>query len=632
MEEQYNEFVNSIEKIINEYGASLESYENMVNTLNNIKNKLHDDTLCLGAVGSFSSGKSTFLNSMIQKNLLPTDAIQGTTVSTTILKKSETNDLVINYCNGERLSYKNDISELSLKYGMKKASLIKKLIAWLKRLFTKGKSSDSLEPQMKELFLKLISNEDFAKDIRQVILNIKNDNIPYNIALVDTPGTESLNARHNEVTRDAIENICDAIVIIIPYDEPVSEDLINYINNNIRRYLDNCIFVVTKIELLEDVDELPRLMKVIKKRLENGLGISNPDVMAMPTLLYLKSVDPDTQINLLDDIEESSKTQLIDMYKQSYDNIYSILNNNRQKFIRNKLRYVCEQLSSQLSDSLKEKVVEHEQINDALIKQKIISLDDYRNSMMAVIEKEDKNIITCVGTVKVNVHSEYNKFAVFVTEKINNSCNQDMESIASSVNSIMTDTALDETKVFLEQQVEKFVDIEMKICERILKVFADTYKICGDLNIQSAYNKTFDFSYWNIYMFNAQNSFIDMKNSIVNHINSQNTGIFNKVKALFSKNIQKEKDYDIANLMTYLNQEESNTILAIDEWYNDISTQIRTHLVEYLDGLINSNHDLINQYSEFISSYIKENQESKEVTEDNINKVNYYIKFLKEDC
>jgi hypothetical protein len=308
------------------------------------------------------------------------------------------------------------------------------------------------------------------------------------------------------------------------------------------------------------------------------------------------------------------------------------LNNNRQKFIRNKLRYVCEQLSSQLSDSLKEKVVEHEQINDALIKQKIISLDDYRNSMMAVIEKEDKNIITCVGTVKVNVHSEYNKFAVFVTEKINNSCNQDMESIASSVNSIMTDTALDETKVFLEQQVEKFVDIEMKICERILKVFADTYKICGDLNIQSAYNKTFDFSYWNIYMFNAQNSFIDMKNSIVNHINSQNTGIFNKVKALFSKNIQKEKDYDIANLMTYLNQEESNTILAIDEWYNDISTQIRTHLVEYLDGLINSNHDLINQYSEFISSYIKENQESKEVTEDNINKVNYYIKFLKEDC
>ena len=70
--------------------------------------------------------------------------------------------------------------------------------------------------------------------------------------MVDTPGTESLNARHNQVTENAIENICDAIVVIIPYDKPVSEDLLNYVKLHLNKQKQECIFVVTKVELLDE--------------------------------------------------------------------------------------------------------------------------------------------------------------------------------------------------------------------------------------------------------------------------------------------------------------------------------------------------------------------------------------------
>lgn len=53
------------------------------------------------------------------------------------------------------------------------------------------------------------------------------------------------------------------------------------------------IFAVTKVELLGDKDELPMLMKNIKKRLEKGIDIEVKNVIPMPTFVYLKEVDND---------------------------------------------------------------------------------------------------------------------------------------------------------------------------------------------------------------------------------------------------------------------------------------------------------------------------------------------------
>ena len=96
----YQEFVKYICDIVSEYKKGSENkYVEIEKDIHTLLEKINDEDLYLGVVGSFSSGKSTFINSMIHKNLLPTDAVQGTTVAASILKKSNKNDLEITYKN-----------------------------------------------------------------------------------------------------------------------------------------------------------------------------------------------------------------------------------------------------------------------------------------------------------------------------------------------------------------------------------------------------------------------------------------------------------------------------------------------------------------------------------------------------
>ena len=258
------EYIEYIKQVVTVYEKENENkYIGIHKDLDIVENRINDQNLYLGVVGSFSSGKSTFINSVIQKNLLPTDAIQGTTVAASILKKASYDDLEIQYMDGSVKRFSESSVELSEKYGVdyklrnntnRKNLLFRRFINWIRKLIGIGISTDKEEEAVSnsriELFKKVIVTEELATDIKRVTLYYQNENIPYRIALVDTPGTESLNKRHNDVTKSAIDEICDAIVVIIPYDEPVSEELISYVNNNLEKSKSECIFVVTKIELL----------------------------------------------------------------------------------------------------------------------------------------------------------------------------------------------------------------------------------------------------------------------------------------------------------------------------------------------------------------------------------------------
>ena len=165
--------------------------------------------------------------------------MQGTTVAASVLKRADFDDLEIAYLDGTTKRFSECTTELLSRYQIEsnvpntitieRTSLWERFIYWLKKLLgitIEDKPIISRSDERINLFKKIISTEDMAKDVQYVTLYYQNDNIPYRIAMVDTPGTESLNARHNQVTENAIENICDAIVVIIPYDKPVSEDLL----------------------------------------------------------------------------------------------------------------------------------------------------------------------------------------------------------------------------------------------------------------------------------------------------------------------------------------------------------------------------------------------------------------------
>lgn len=97
----YAEYLEYIKTVLQQYEDWPEQERKLLEKdVASIEKKLTDPNLYLGIIGSFSSGKSTFINAILGRNILPTDAIQGTTVTASILKHSEKEDLEISYADG----------------------------------------------------------------------------------------------------------------------------------------------------------------------------------------------------------------------------------------------------------------------------------------------------------------------------------------------------------------------------------------------------------------------------------------------------------------------------------------------------------------------------------------------------
>lgn len=630
MNKEYTNFMDSLEEIIREYEDRDEHLQIARQLLTQVKNRVCDETMYLGVIGAFSSGKSTFINSMIQKNLLPTDAVQGTTVSATILKKSDVNDLEVFYADGTVKKYSSDMVYFSQKYSLlatpPKKSFWNRLICWLKKLF-RLKVENDLE-QIRELFLKLISEEDNAKDVEKVILHINNENIRFDIGLVDTPGTESLNERHYKVTKNAIDNICDALVVIIPYDKPVSEELIRYINANVKEYIDNCIFVVTKVELLDELDELPRLLKVIKKRLSNGLEIDNPIVIPMPTLLYLKSVDLNTDIKLLDNLSDESKDFLLEIYEKGLQEIYGILVDNRERYIKNKLIVTCEQISASLIKFLKSRVDCLEKHEKELLKDLVIDLQEFSDNVTSIIESNEKCFRDVISKNTLLISNAFENFENSIADKINSK--SEIDSIVDVIMGITEIKAADDVKGVYQDCMSKMRKVEKEIYQHIEEEFKSEYEKCGDLSSIAYSNLTFDSGDIDSLVSSFKLNFKSLRDDVANTVKGKKGGLVGKVKMLFAKNVQKEKDYAIEKMLSFLDEQCQQTIISFKSIEDRLVYMAKEHVNINFQRLLSENQQVIENYSEAIERNIGANKTQLMKASEHIEKVNKYLNTLKE--
>ncbi len=638
----FSEYIEYIKKIVSMYEIGNEDkYIDIHKDLDVVENRISDEDLYLGVIGSFSSGKSTFINSVIQKNLLPTDAVQGTTVAASILKKADFEDLEIQYSDGSVKRYSESFKELNERYGIAsdvrngsghKVLLFKRIINWIKRLFHLNVFDDKegqtdLYANRMELFRNVIATEELASDIKRVTLYYQNANIPYRIALVDTPGTESLNKRHNKVTKCAIDEICDAIVVIIPYDEPVSEELLNYVNNNLEKNKAECIFIVTKVELLGDKDELPRLMRVIKKRLENGLSIESAQVIPMPTLIYLKSVDLEMKMTFLDDIPETEKKEFIVMYENGISQIKEILEENRNNYIKKKIIDICERVSIKLNSNLSAVVDDYDEKNRLLAEESVPPLSNFENQV-------EKTIKECFKSYKNRVPGEVSLLIVGFSnlqehiDSVLNGCENSQE-IVNQMDFSCKDTLSDIQKTidaYLKTVGEGF---NKKIGELGL-VFSDYYMVCGvERNVSLISVNGYDFfseSFWNECEEILHSAIADIKTSI----QSDTNGFFKKVKTLFLNPFEKHKEMALSILYKAIDQIKHKVTLYVQ---NEIESRVGNaadNSEASIRNMIEKNRGLIEGYIERSNQSMVNNTKGKEETQTYIDRLNQYIISMKE--
>lgn len=454
----YFKFINSVNKILPYLDEKQCIY--IKRELERLKCRLEDNSLYLGTVGSFSSGKSTFLNSILHKNLLPTDAVQGTTVTTSILKRSGIDDLDIVYIDGSRKIFSQN-----------KCDLIKEYFGGSEEL-----SYDNDFELQVELFKKLISVEEIGKKVDYVTFYYKNEHMPNGIALVDTPGTESLNSRHNEVTKNAIDNICDAIVVVIPQEKPVSEDLIDYINTNLEKQKQELIFAVTKVELLGDKDELPMLMKNIKKRLEKGIDIEVKNVIPMPTFVYLKEVDNDmkTNIKAINGMPEDERIEMMKLYEDGIEKIKNILENNRVRYINKRAMNISDNIVNSINNMISLRIKKEEE-EKKKYKKSIMSVEKFQKLVIERLEQFRRDMKKRLSDEIQNINVMMNKIKTDIRKEVEN-C-KDVDSLG--FDSILSNAKFKngyQTAADLVEEIEFEYD---DVFERIIKEFVNEYKCCG---------------------------------------------------------------------------------------------------------------------------------------------------------
>ncbi|MCM1110442.1 MAG: dynamin family protein [Clostridium sp.] len=230
---------------------TLERYRRKIDV---IKTKQNDRALNLSVIGEFSTGKSTFINALVREELLVSSVIQGTTVSNTIIEYAPKHSMLV---------YLKDGSQKTLVF-------------------------ESL-PEMKEAIREYTATTETARGVKYVRLGVPSENLKAGIRIIDTPGTNSLEAWHEDVTREALTNLSDLSIILVDANQPLPETLLNFIQSTaIAPVLHRCAFVITRIDMIPE-REHKRMITFVTRKLKGILG-HDPMVVPYVSTEVLKKV------------------------------------------------------------------------------------------------------------------------------------------------------------------------------------------------------------------------------------------------------------------------------------------------------------------------------------------------------
>lgn len=209
-----------------------------------IAKRMKDTRLKMAVVGEFSSGKSSFINALLREELLETDVLQGTTVLSTMICYSETREIAVFYRDGgcERISC--------------------------------GGARDEFRERIRQL------NRDTSESsgITRMEVGFPSELLKSGICIIDTPGTNSVNAWHDEVTRRIIREEADGCIVLTSAVNPMPMSLCGFLEENLPDMLSECVFIATKHDLLKEKDKR-RAMDYIALKAAREFEIEKPLVL-----------------------------------------------------------------------------------------------------------------------------------------------------------------------------------------------------------------------------------------------------------------------------------------------------------------------------------------------------------------
>lgn len=238
-----------IQALMGKYSFPSEQKAQLQKELKKIQDRQNEKALNMAVIGEFSSGKSSFINALLRENLLEADAIQGTTVASTLIGYSPER-MFCTYGRGGKGKQTRSVEN---------AAALAKLLA----AYTSGNRKD--------------------ENAQHLEVGYPSDFLQQGIRIIDTPGTNSLEQWHEDVTKEAIREQADACIILTSAEKPFPESFCRFLEDNLEDVLQTCVFVVTKIDLVPPKQQA-RQLEYIRKVLKEKLSVHDPLVLPYSAL------------------------------------------------------------------------------------------------------------------------------------------------------------------------------------------------------------------------------------------------------------------------------------------------------------------------------------------------------------
>ncbi|WP_158587481.1 dynamin family protein [Neobacillus notoginsengisoli] len=431
--------------------SGLPGFNHLAAELRERAGKLENRKYTAALFGAFSAGKSSFANALMGKKVLPvspnptTAAICGikpvddTHPHGTVVVKMKDQTSLLADVNQALKGFAREVSSFDealdtirdLEHHSFQGDTVEKANLSFLHAFKRGFENErtnigKLIEAEYEQFSEFVSKEEKSCFAEWIDLYYDCPFTRKGITLVDTPGADSINARHTEVAFNYIKN-ADAILFVTYYNHAFSradrEFLIQLGRVKEVFELDKMFFMINAIDLAKDESEKDLVVSYVKGQLEQ-YGIRNPALHTVSSLLGLKEKEgadagTDTGIPLFEDtfyrfISEglakmafaSAEEELIRVSKR-IDSLLQSASEDRSKAAENISRLKDQQgrmkdfLQSQSSAQLKKRVVQEAEELVHYCKQRVFLRfnDFFRESFNpAVLNGRG-------GTVKKALHS-----------------------------------------------------------------------------------------------------------------------------------------------------------------------------------------------------------------------------------
>lgn len=315
--------------------------ENFLKDIESLSKKSKSKDINIAVIGEFNSGKSTFINALLRERILK-EAGRPTTAAATYITRSRPHNL-LQYIFGTK-SYVTVGFDDGQSF-IFNTSNYSRCSEYIQQSYNIQTSS------LNDIINVLTAEQQVAKHVVKLHVELKTKGLPKNIVVIDTPGFNpgEINFdNHLKITEDVVAKVADMAIILMPSTQPMSATLVDFLETNIRRYIHRCVFIITKIDLIPEY-ERESVYEYVRNQVCQ-LGVQSPRVYGISarTMLPVKII-PD------------SMREVWPLYQESFCSVEKELWENLAVYKEITIREHVYHLLKDLSNEIKETIDAHTQ-------------------------------------------------------------------------------------------------------------------------------------------------------------------------------------------------------------------------------------------------------------------------------